>query len=115
MAESNTVRVRDPCQRHSTPDCGDTEVRQRIGTRSQHTIVHLATSPRWRARATETVGTRNVLAVAEQQGAHFVHVSIVGTNRIRLPYYKAKWVAEQTVAAAIRELLRSRSDITPSL
>ena len=38
-----------------------------------------------------------MLEAAEREGAHFLYVSIVGVDRNRLPYYKAKWEAEQLV------------------
>src|SRR5437588_12805637 len=53
-------------------------------------IVHAATSLR-RARSTEVDGTRNVVEAANREGAHVLYVSIVGVDRHRLPYYKAKW------------------------
>ena len=61
-------------------------------------IVHAATSLR-RARSTEVDGTRNVVEAANRVGAHVLYVSIVGVDRHRLPYYKAKWQAEQVVEA----------------
>jgi uncharacterized protein YbjT (DUF2867 family) len=63
-------------------------------------IVHAATSPRRHARATEVDGVRNALAAASASGAHLVYVSIVGVDRHRFPYYRAKWAAEQLVAAS---------------
>jgi uncharacterized protein YbjT (DUF2867 family) len=62
-------------------------------------IVHAATNLR-RARSTEVDGTRNVVEAAKRVGAHVLYVSIVGVDRNRLPYYKAKWEAEQVVAAS---------------
>jgi len=64
------------------------------------TIVHAATSPGRRVRVTEVEGTRNIAAVARKTGAHIVYVSIVGVDRHRLPYYKAKWQAEQLVESS---------------
>jgi uncharacterized protein YbjT (DUF2867 family) len=63
-------------------------------------VVHAATSPRRHARTTEVVGVRNVLAPAGGSGAHLVYVSIVGMDRHRFPYYRAKWEAEQLVASS---------------
>lgn len=61
-------------------------------------VVHAATSPFWRARSTEVQGARNVLRAAVASGAsHFLYVSIVGVDRSSLPYYRAKWAAEQVV------------------
>lgn len=64
------------------------------------TIVHAATSSARRARDTEVRGTARMAELAADAGAHFVYVSIVGVDRHRFPYYKAKWVAEQRVAAS---------------
>lgn len=65
-------------------------------------IVHAATSPRRHVRATEVEGVRNVLAAAGLSGAHLVYVSIVGVDRHRFPYYRAKWEAEQLVESSSR-------------
>jgi uncharacterized protein YbjT (DUF2867 family) len=62
-------------------------------------IVHAATNLR-RAHSTEVDGTRNVVEAAKRVGAHVLYVSIVGVDRHRLPYYKAKWEAEQVVEAS---------------
>jgi uncharacterized protein YbjT (DUF2867 family) len=64
------------------------------------TIVHAATNAQWRARETEVEGTRHVVEAARKTGAHLIYVSIVGVDRHRMPYYKAKWVAEQVVEAS---------------
>ncbi|MBV9411169.1 MAG: NAD(P)H-binding protein, partial [Acidimicrobiia bacterium] len=63
------------------------------------TVIHAATSLR-RARETEVEGTRHVVVAARKAGAHVIYVSIVGVDRHRLPYYKAKWQAEQIVEAS---------------
>src|SRR5947209_15471757 len=62
-------------------------------------VVHAATNLR-RARETEVEGTRHVVDAARAAGAHLIYVSIVGCDRHRLPYYKAKWEAEQVVEAS---------------
>ncbi len=64
------------------------------------TVIHAATSPRRAARKTEVFGTANVLKAAGQSGAHLIYVSIVGVDRSRFPYYKAKWEAEQRVESS---------------
>jgi uncharacterized protein YbjT (DUF2867 family) len=63
-------------------------------------VVHAATSPRRHVRKTEVEGVRNVLAAVGSSGAHLVYVSIVGVDRHRFPYYKAKWEAEQLVESS---------------
>jgi uncharacterized protein YbjT (DUF2867 family) len=63
-------------------------------------IIHAATNPRRRARATEVEGTGHMLEAATRAGvSNFVYVSIVGVDRHRFPYYRAKWAAEQLVEA----------------
>jgi uncharacterized protein YbjT (DUF2867 family) len=63
-------------------------------------VVHAATSPRRHARTVEVSGVRNVLAAVGGSGAHLVYVSIVGVDRHRFPYYRAKWEAEQRVSSS---------------
>ncbi len=46
------------------------------------------------------MGIRNVLAAIGGSGAHLVYVSIVGVDRHRFPYYRAKWEAEQLVSSS---------------
>ena len=68
--------------------------------RGVDTVIHAATNPRRGARKTEVLGTRNVLETIKGSGAHFIYVSIVGVDRNRFPYYKAKWEAEQVVESS---------------
>lgn len=63
-------------------------------------IVHLATSPAWRPVSTETLGMRNVVAAAQVTRAHVVYLSIVGTDRVRFPYYRAKLAAEEILTTS---------------
>jgi uncharacterized protein YbjT (DUF2867 family) len=63
------------------------------------TVIHAATNP-FRARATEVDGAKHVADAARPHGAHLIYVSIVGVDHHRLPYYKAKWEAEQLVEAS---------------
>jgi uncharacterized protein YbjT (DUF2867 family) len=64
-------------------------------------VVHAATlGVRPGARRTEVQGTKNMLEASRRAGAHFIYVSIVGVDRHRLPYYRAKWAAEQVVEAS---------------
>ncbi|HSK60875.1 MAG TPA: NAD(P)H-binding protein, partial [Actinomycetospora sp.] len=59
-------------------------------------IVHCATAPRGDAAATE-----RLLAAARRAGTpHVVHVSIVGADRIPLPYYREKVRAERVVESS---------------
>lgn len=61
-------------------------------------VIHAASNPRRRVRETEEAGARQVAAAAKQAGAHLLYVSIVGVDRHRFPYYRAKYAAERTVA-----------------
>jgi uncharacterized protein YbjT (DUF2867 family) len=64
------------------------------------TIVHCATSPLWRARATEVAGLRNLIAATGDARPHLLYVSIVGVDRIPYYYYRAKWEAEEVARAS---------------
>jgi uncharacterized protein YbjT (DUF2867 family) len=62
-------------------------------------IVHLASSPT-RTRETDVEGTRRLVAEARAAGVrHFLFISIIGVDRVPLPYYKLK-VATETVVRA---------------
>jgi uncharacterized protein YbjT (DUF2867 family) len=63
-------------------------------------VVHAATSPLRQARTTEIEGTRNVVEAVQKTGAHLIYVSIVGVDRHRFSYYRAKLAAEKIVAAS---------------
>ena len=61
-------------------------------------IVHCASSPFRRTREVDVEGTRLLLEAAKAAGvSHFVYISIVGIDRIPLPYYKAKLAAERLI------------------
>jgi uncharacterized protein YbjT (DUF2867 family) len=78
---------------------GDVREREQLApaVKDVDVVIHAATNPRRGAHRVEVEGTRNVADVAAEFGAHVVYVSIVGVDRHRLPYYKAKWEAEQTL------------------
>lgn len=60
-------------------------------------IVNSMTLPA-RAQQVDVEGTQRLLAAARTAGvAHVLHVSIVGIERIPLPYYEAKVAAERVV------------------
>ena len=63
-------------------------------------VIHAASNPRRHVRETEEAGARHVAAAAKQAGAHVLYVSIVGVNRHRFPYYRAKLAAERIVAGS---------------
>jgi uncharacterized protein YbjT (DUF2867 family) len=61
-------------------------------------IIHAASDPRG-DRATDTEGTRRLAQAAIDAGVpHLVYVSIVGIDRIVLPYYEQKLAAERILA-----------------
>jgi len=61
-------------------------------------IVHCASSPFRRTREVDVEGTRRLLGQAREAGvAHFVYISIVGIDRIPLPYYKHKLAVERLI------------------
>jgi uncharacterized protein YbjT (DUF2867 family) len=83
---------------------GDVRTGDGLGpaVRDVDAVVHAATSARRHARETEVLGTRNVLDAIRDVGGpvHLVYVSIVGVDRCRFPYYKAKWEAERLVESS---------------
>jgi len=61
-------------------------------------IVHCASSPFRRTREVDWGGTLRLLEAAKAVGvSHFVYISIVGIDRIPLPYYKHKLAAERLI------------------
>ena len=61
-------------------------------------ILHCATQP---TGGKDVVSMRNLLAAARRAGVgHVVYISIVGVDRIPLPYYKTKLRVEQVLAAS---------------
>ena len=65
---------------------------------SADVIVHAASSPFRRTREVDVEGTRRLLEVAKAAGVpHFLYISIVGIDRIPLPYYKHKLAAERLI------------------
>lgn len=63
-------------------------------------IVNCASSPGANAQAVDVVGTKSLLDAAQAAGVkHFIHISIVGINRIPTPYYQTKVAAEEVVKA----------------
>ena len=79
------------------------------------TVIHAATSPFRQATATEVEGTRAVLAAAGPAGAHVVYPSIVGVDRLGGTYYRAKWEAEQLVAASSHSTIQRATQLHPTL
>jgi len=62
-------------------------------------VVHCATDVRRPRRDVE--GTRNLLSAARAAGAwHLVYISIVGVDRVPLPYYGIKLEVEQLIEAS---------------
>jgi uncharacterized protein YbjT (DUF2867 family) len=61
-------------------------------------VIHAASNPRRQVKETEVEGARHVAAAARAAEAHLVYVSIVGVDRHRYFYYRAKYAAEHVVA-----------------
>ncbi len=65
------------------------------------TIVHCASSPFKKTQEADVAGTKRLLKAAKAAGAgHFYYISIVGVDRMTLPYYRAKYAAEQAIEAS---------------
>ncbi|CCH22139.1 SDR family oxidoreductase [Micromonospora lupini] len=63
-------------------------------------VLHLASSPRGRTHQVDVLGTRRLVVAAAAAGvSHLVYISIVGVDRVPIPYYRHKLAAEQVVAA----------------
>lgn len=61
-------------------------------------VVHCATQPTGNK---DVKATENLIAAADRAGVeHLVYISIVGIDRIPLPYYKTKLRAEEALAAS---------------
>lgn len=93
-------------------------------------ILHLASAPHGRqTHRVDVLGTRRLVVAAGKAGVHhLVYVSIVGVDRVPIPYYRHKLAAEQAVAAGpvpwtvlrttqfggfLDELLRAASRLGP--
>ena len=64
-------------------------------------IVHAASDPRGDPWGVDVAGTRRLVeAVDRARLRHLVYVSIVGVDRIPYGYYRAKFAAEQVLAAS---------------
>jgi uncharacterized protein YbjT (DUF2867 family) len=61
-------------------------------------VIHAASNPRRQVMETVVEGSRHVAAAARAADAHLVYVSIVGVDRHRYFYYRAKYAAEHVVA-----------------
>jgi uncharacterized protein YbjT (DUF2867 family) len=71
-----------------------------VAVRDVDAIVHLASSPT-RTRNTDVEGTRRLAAAAAAAGVrHLLFISIVGIDRVPLPYYKLKIEAEAVIRAS---------------
>ncbi len=78
-------------------------------------VIHAATSPFRRAKATEVEGTRQALLAADSVNAHFIYPSIVGVDQLSGTYYEAKWAAEQIVQTTKRWTIQRGTQFHPML
>lgn len=76
-------------------------------------VIHAATSPLRRTRATEVDGVRQVLGAAGSGGAHLIYPSIVGVDEMTVSYYRAKWEAEQIVESGRRWTIQRATQFHP--
>lgn len=64
-------------------------------------IIHAATSPFRKEKASDVDGTGLLLKAAKAAGVgHFIYISIVGVDRVPFSYYKTKLAAEQVIRQA---------------
>jgi uncharacterized protein YbjT (DUF2867 family) len=78
-------------------------------------IVHLASSPT-KTRKTDVEGTRRLVAAAAAAGVrHVLYISIIGIDRVALPYYKRKLEAEAVIRASGLPFTILRAAQFPSL
>jgi uncharacterized protein YbjT (DUF2867 family) len=100
IAEGYDVR---PMSRHARPGWRAADLATGAGlaeaVRGADMVVHLA-SGSGKSRDTDIEGTRRLVAAAQETGVrHLVYVSIVGIERVPVPYYKVKLAAEELVRA----------------
>ncbi|MEH1164867.1 NAD(P)H-binding protein [Micromonospora sp. CPCC 205539] len=64
-------------------------------------VLHLASAPLGRqTHEVDVLGTRRLVDAAATAGVgHLVYISIVGVDRVPIPYYRHKLAAEQVIAA----------------
>ncbi|MGW4677920.1 SDR family oxidoreductase [Micromonospora taraxaci] len=64
-------------------------------------VLHLASAPKGgQTYQVDVLGTRRLMVAAGAAGVgHLVYISIVGVDRVPIPYYRHKLSAEQVVAA----------------
>lgn len=61
-------------------------------------VAHCASSPFRKTREADVAGTRRLLEASKDAGAkHFLYISIVGIDKVPLPYYKHKLAAEKVI------------------
>jgi uncharacterized protein YbjT (DUF2867 family) len=78
-------------------------------------IVHLASSPR-NTRETDVEGTRRLLHAARAAGVgHMLFVSIIGIDRVPLPYYRLKLETENVIRGSGVPFTLLRAAQFPSL
>src|SRR5688572_27988790 len=63
-------------------------------------IVHCATGTDWRQPLRDVRQTSNLLAAIGDARPHLIYISIVGVDRVRLGYYRAKHLNERLIATS---------------
>jgi uncharacterized protein YbjT (DUF2867 family) len=108
-----------PTSRHARPGWVAADLSTGAGlaeaVRGVDAIVHLASAPR-RTRETDVEGTRRLMAAARSAGVpHVLFVSIIGIDRVPLPYYRLKLEAEAVIRASGVPFTLLRAAQFPSL
>ena len=91
-----------PPDKHPTAEWAQAQIENGEGlpeaVQGVDTIVHCASSPFRQTEAVDVDGTERLLKAAREAGvSHLFYISIVGIDRIPLPYYKHKLAAEALV------------------
>jgi uncharacterized protein YbjT (DUF2867 family) len=63
-------------------------------------IAHCASGADWMRPHRDVAQTRNILAAVGDARPHIVYISIVGVDRIRFGYYRAKFTCERMIEAS---------------
>ena len=116
IKDSHDVR---PMSRRSRPGWVTADLETGDGLtealRDIDTIVHLASSPT-KTRNTDVEGTRRLVAAAQAAGVrHLIYISIIGIDRVPLPYYKLKFETENVIRAGAVPFTILRAAQFPSL
>src|SRR5918994_353296 len=97
------VLSREPGDGDVVGDLSEPDAGARLGPAlaGVETVLHLASSPRREVWETDVGGTRRLAVGAREAGVgHFLLVSVPGADDVPYSYNRAKYAAEEVVAAA---------------